>query len=210
VENLCPRVIWIDKGMVREDGRSTEVIEKYLSQGEDLLVQSSLYDFRDRLDHDGSGEIKYTGFEILDKDAQPKNIIRSGDFIKFRLHYEAHQITLNPRFQLSLNTEKGARIATFGSDISGHYVDKLPPGEGYIDVDIDSINIMPDRYFFNFWIFGDRKKSYYERLLWCARMDVEYSNYYKTGKGIDKELGHVFMPCKWDMNGIAQDFTDTF
>jgi hypothetical protein len=41
-------------------------------------------------------------------------------------------------------------------------------------------------------------------------MDVEYSNFYKTGKGIDKEFGHVFMPCKWDMYGIAQDFTDTF
>ncbi len=146
--------------------------------------------------------------KFLSLDGNPKTIVRSGDSMKFRLHYEAHKLVLNPRFQVSINTEKGARIATFGSDISGNYVDKLPPGKGYIDLDIDTLYVMPDRYFFNIWIFGDRKKSYYERMLWCAMMDVEFSNYYKTGKGIDKELGHVFMPCRWNMYGIAKDFTE--
>lgn len=211
VENLCPRVIWIDKGEIQADGKGSAVIEKYLSRGEDSAAQFlSKYDFRSLNEHEGSGEITYVGFEILDRDGQPKNIIRSGDFMKFRLHYQAHQLVVNPRFQLSINTEKGARIATFGSDISGHYVEKLPPGEGYIDVDVESMNIMPDRYFFNFWIFGDRRNSYYERIWACAWMDVEYSNFYKTGKGIDKELGHVFMPCRWDMNGIGKSFIEVF
>ncbi|MBE0602547.1 MAG: ABC transporter ATP-binding protein, partial [Deltaproteobacteria bacterium] len=87
VENLCPRVIWIDKGTIQADGKGSEVIEKYLSKGdENSMLFTSKYDFRKLDAHEGSGEITYTGFEILDRDGQSKNIIRSGDFMKFRLH----------------------------------------------------------------------------------------------------------------------------
>jgi hypothetical protein len=121
------------------------------------------------------------------------------------LHYKVQDVVLNPKFYFTFSNEKGARIATFGNDISGHYINKLLPGTGYIDVDIESLNVMPDRYFFNLWISGDRKRQIFDRMYWCARMDVEYSNYYKTGKGIDKEFGYVFMPCNWNMYGISDN-----
>ena len=209
VENLCPRAIWIDKGEIREDGPSSQVIEKYLSQYDPGIMASSMkHDFRKVFARDGSGEIRYTGMEFLGADGQLKTIVRSGESLKVRLHYEVLEPVVNPRFHFSFNTEKGARIATFGSDISGNYIDKLMPGTGYVDVDIESLNIMPDRYFFNFWIYKNRGRKYHERLLWCARLDVEYSNFYKTGRGIDKELGHMFMPCKWDMHGIAKEYSE--
>jgi len=117
------------------------------------------------------------------------------------LFFEVHEPVLNPKFYFTFYTEKGARIATFGSSISGHYINKLLPGNGYVDIDIDSLNVMPDRYYFSFWIVGDRESKYFERIEWCSSLDVEYSNYYKSGKGINKELGYVFIPCNWNFHG---------
>jgi lipopolysaccharide transport system ATP-binding protein len=205
VENICPRVIWIDKGEIQEDGPAAEVIEKYLSQYEvNTMQSSSKYDFNNSV-REGSGEIRYTGLEIMDMAGKLKTMVRSGDYLRFRLHYKVQDVVLNPKFYFTFSNEKGARIATFGNDISGHYINKLLPGTGYIDVDIESLNVMPDRYFFNLWISGDRKRQIFDRMYWCARMDVEYSNYYKTGKGIDKEFGYVFMPCNWNMYGISDN-----
>jgi lipopolysaccharide transport system ATP-binding protein len=202
VENLCPRVMWIDKGEIRKDGPAVEVIEKYLSQYETFAMQNSMkYDFRNFFGREGSGEINYTGLEFLDTAGQQKTIVRSGDNLKVRLFYEVHETVLNPKFYFTFHTEKGGRIATFGSSISGHYINRLLPGNGYVDIDIDSLNVMPDRYYFSFWIAGDREKKYFERIEWCARLDVEYSNYFKSGKGIDKEFGYVFIPCNWNFHG---------
>ncbi|MBE0568174.1 MAG: ABC transporter ATP-binding protein [Deltaproteobacteria bacterium] len=197
VENLCPRVIWIDKGEIKRDGPGTKIIEEYLSQYDvNTMDNSSKYDLRDMPNREGSGEIRYTGIEFMDMNEQLKTIIRSGENLKIRIHYEVHKDILNPNFYFTISNEKGAKMATFGNAITGDYINKLIPGRGYVDIDIDSLNVMPDRYFFNMWISGDRKSQIFDRMWWCARMDVEYSNYYNTGKGIDKELGYMFMPYK--------------
>lgn len=209
VENLCPRVIWVDKGEIREDGPSDLVIEQYLSQYDRITnVLSSQYVFDDVFDRRGSGEILYKSVEFMDMDGQLKTIVRSGDNLKVRIHYEVHETVLNPRFYFSFHNEKGGKIATFGSDISGQYINKLLPGTGFIDIDIESLNIMPDRYHFDFWILKGKYKTLYDYVPGCARIDVEFSNYYKTGRGIDKEFGYVFMPCKWNMYGVAKEFDE--
>ena len=209
VENLCPRVIWIDKGKIREDGPGSEVIENYWSQyDKQVEVQSSRYIFEDVFDRQGSGEIRYKCVEFMDRDAKLKIIVRSGDHLKVRLHYEVQDVVLNPRLYFSFRNEKGAKLATFGSDISGHYIDKLLPGAGYVDIDIESLNIMPDRYYFDFWIYKSRGKQLYDYVPGCARLDVESSNYYKTGIGIDKGFGYVFILCNWNMYGVAKEIND--
>ena len=206
VENLCPRVMWIDKGKIRKDGPAVEVIENYLSQYEVFTMQNTMkYDFRNLFEREGSREIRYTGLEFLDTDGQLKTIVRSGDNLTVRLFYEVQEPVLNPKFYFTMYNDKGARIATFGSSISGHYINKLLPGNGYVDIKIDSLNLMPDRHYFSFWIVGDSERKYFEHIPWCARLDVEFSNYFNSGKGIDKELGYVFFPCKWSFSGATTD-----
>ena len=110
VENLCPRVIWIDKGGIREDGPGVEVIGNYLSQySKHVMVQSSKYVFEDVFDRRGSGEIRYKSVEFMDMEGRLKSIVRSGENLKVRLHYEVQDVVLNPRFYFSFRDEKGAK-----------------------------------------------------------------------------------------------------
>jgi lipopolysaccharide transport system ATP-binding protein len=200
VENLCPRVLWINKGEIQQDGPAAEVIGKYLSQDDYILQKTFKYDFSNAVEREGSGEILFTGLEFLGTDGQPRSLVRSGENLRVRLYYEVHEMVMNPRFYLRMITEKEARIATFGNEYSGPHIPKLYPGTNYVDIDIDTFNVMPDRYFFTCWIYGDTGRKYIDRIAICAMLDVEYSNYFNTGKGIDKDLGHVFIPCKWNFH----------
>lgn len=198
VESICPRVLWIDEGSICQDGPASEVIEKYLSVAENPLLLSPKYDFRNLREREGSGAIRYTGLEFLNAGGNLKTLVRSGDSLRIRLFFEVFEPVSNPKFFFTFFNEKGARIATFASSFSGYHIPKLFPGQGHIDVDIDNMNIMPDRYYFSFWIFGDNEKKYIDRIPKCAWIDVEYSNYYNTGKGIDKQYGFIFLPYKWN------------
>ncbi|MBE0669587.1 MAG: ABC transporter ATP-binding protein [Anaerolineales bacterium] len=203
VENLCPRVLWVDKGEIKKDGSAIEVIEAYLSQYESPTEQAFKYDLKNVFDRHGTGTIQYTGLEFLDMNGNLKTLIRSGDSIKMRLYYEANDLILNPKFFFEIYTDKGAKIATFGNAISGHYISKVYPGTGYVDVDIEVLNIMPDRYFMNLWIVGDREKLFFDRVLKSVRIDVEYSNFFKSGRGIHKDLGYVFIASRWNFDGVT-------
>ena len=200
VENLCPRVLWIDNGEIRKDGDGKDVIGDYMSQYA-VIQHSTGNDLTNVYQREGSGEIRFTRIEYLDPDGQPKNLIRSGESLKVRLYFQVHQSVSNPSIYFRIYGDKGIRVATFGNLISGQPIPRLHPGTGYVDLDIDFLNFMPDRYYLNLEIRDDKKK-YIDHLVHFSFIDVEVSNYYKSGMGIDKNLGITFLPYKWDFGGI--------
>lgn len=206
VESLCPRVLWFDKGELRQDGRSADVIQNYVSEFAEK-VQHASFDLTDVPHREGSGEIRYTGIEFLELDGQPKEHIHSGDSLKVRLHYQVHKPISKPEFYFRFYTDLGVRVATFGTSLSGHEIQTLYPGAGHIEVDIDSLNIMPDRYYLNLWINSTNviiteTDTTHDGLERCTALDVEGSDYYRSGKGIDKWWGVMFIPCKWNLEGM--------
>jgi hypothetical protein len=55
---------------------------------------------------------------------------------------------------------------------------------------------MPARYYLTLWAQGTGPK-HYDILENCMVLNVEGSNYYKTGRGIDSKFGLMFFPCRW-------------
>jgi len=217
VENLCPRVLLFEKGKLRMDGRSADVIKEYIAQFGDTVPQSR-FDLTSVPNRQGSGEIRYTGIEFLTPDGQPKERICSGDSMKVRLHYKVHETISRPEFYFDLKTDVGARVTTFGTALSGHEIQTLHPGTGYLDVDIDFLNIIPDRYYLNVWVntcdlLITENDTIHDGLERVAAIDVEmpgsehsYQRLKESGgaatKGLDKWWGAVFIPCRWNFHGM--------
>jgi hypothetical protein len=114
---------------------------------------------------------------------------------------------LKPDFYFRILTESRDKVATLGTYLSGHEIPILYPGTGYIDVDIKSLNIMPDRYFVTIYILSngiivDNNPKCYDSIDGCATLNVETSDLYKSGRGIDKWWGVMFLPCEWDFEGL--------
>ncbi|MDY6838683.1 MAG: ABC transporter ATP-binding protein [Thermodesulfobacteriota bacterium] len=197
VENLCPRTIWVDKGSIRQDGATSHIIKEYMSTFTRLeKCASDLSKIEDRR---GTGNIQFTGIEYLTSDKRPKQLVRSGDSFIVRLHYRVHENTNRPHFGLEIYTELGVLVTEVSTWAARYDIDHLPRGCGYIDVNFDFVNLMPARYYLTLWIASVGRPDY-DILEHCAVLDIEPSDVYNSGRGIDSRHGTVFFPCHWHLN----------
>ena len=210
VGNLCPRTLLFEKGELRQDGRTTDVINKYLSGLTELTGISKQYSFD--LTHipnrHGSGEIRYNAIEFLDLAGNPKEHIYCGDNLKVRFYYKVNKTISKPEFYFNFKTDEGTHVNTFGTALSGCEIQTLHPGTGFLDVDIEFLNLLPDRYYLTIWIntrntIISEVDTNYDGIEHCAFIDVEVPT--KTDhcrKAFDKWWGVMFIPCKWNFEGM--------
>jgi lipopolysaccharide transport system ATP-binding protein len=201
IEHLCSRAIWIDNGQVQQEGDARDVIKAYLTTfaGE----AQTRFDFRHLTSRRGSGLVRYTGLELLTRERQPKELLRSGDSLVIRLHYEAKATIPHPHFGLEIYSHLGTMVTSLNTWSTGFDLAALPPGAGYLDLELDFLNLMPSHYHFSLWL-ESVGPVYYDRLDHCASVNIETADFYGSGRGIDSRFGIVFFPCRWHL-GVAQD-----
>lgn len=194
VENLCSRAIWIDRGRVREDGEARSVIQSYLSTF--AQVDQSVVDLREIDDRKGTGEIQFTRIELLDMSGNPVDVVRSGDGLTLRLHYEAFQPIQYPHFGVDIHTNMGTLVTSVNTWTTGFNLDNIVKGEGFVDVRINSLNFIPDRYYISLWLASVGPK-WYDRLEHCAALDIEAADVYNAGRQMTSNFGIIYLPCRW-------------
>ena len=196
VENLCSRGIWIDAGRIQMDGGAKEVIAAYMRSFVDERVSGA--DLREAENRSGTGEIRYTGLEYLSPDGVPCAMTRSGDALVLRFHYHAEKIVLDPSFGFRLFTEMGTLITETNHLLHGIHIPKVGPGDGYIDLEIESLNLIPGRYSFSLWITGQSGNPVYDGDV-RATLEVDVSDVYKSGRTLDSRHGIVYFPQRWSV-----------
>lgn len=199
VENLCSRGIWIDSGRVRQDGATHDVIRMYLSSFAD--TQQSAADLTVVGTRHGNGDIRYTSMDFLTLDGQPQLVTRSGDCVRLRFHYHAQKTIPHPSFGFRLLTEMGTLVTDTSTWHHALDIPEIAPGDGYLDLEIDFLNLLPGRYDFSLWITGVGQVVY-DGVEHCAKLEVELSNVYRSGRQIDARSGIVYFPQKWNLQGL--------
>lgn len=199
VEHLCPRSIWIEGGEIREDGRSSDVIKHYM--GTFSNTQQATVDFTAAVDRRGSGAVRYLGIDILDFEGNIQSLVQSGDALVIRLHYEVLETVTQPIFGFQLFSAAGVFLTDVSTWNLGVDIPSLSPGRGYVELVIDFLNLMPGRYFLSLWLTSPGEVLH-DVLEHCAVLDVEPSNFYKSGRGIESRFGILFFPCQWNLAGL--------
>jgi lipopolysaccharide transport system ATP-binding protein len=196
VENLCSRALWIDNGRIRQDGQAKDVIEAYMaSNAEASCLAADVSKVRNRR---GNGDIRFTRVEFLGPDERSLPFISSGDSLVLRLTYHALKPITRPDFEIGISTDLGTLMTRFSTWID-YQIPSIPPGEGYLDLEIDFLNFLPGRYYLSLWL-KSQGPTFYDVLEHCLQFEVEPSDFYGTGKGIHRYFGIVFLPCKWRLN----------
>jgi len=196
IENLCSRVIWIENCKIKMDGNPSEIIKEYLSTVSDSLNKDS--DLRCVENRSGTGDIRYTQIEILDPEKQPKDIIRTGDSLIVRLYYHVRHHVRNPHFGLEIHTKQGFLVASINTWTSGFNITYLSSGDGFIEFNVDSFNLIPNRYYISLWSGTSTKK--FDRLNYCSLLNIETSDVYLSGREVDSRFGIVAIPCRWSLS----------
>jgi len=201
IENLCPRAIWIEGGEIREDSQTKDVIRNYLSMFAD--GQLSSHDLTKIESRGGNGMVRYTGIEFLDADGHRCHLVRGGEPLRVRLYFHAREEVYHPHFGFKIFSDMGTLLTTISTWATGLETPVLHPGDGSIDLKIDSLNVMPARYSISLWMAaGDGVGGLqYDVLDHCAVFDVETADPYGTAKGIHNRWGLVYMTGNWTYDG---------
>src|SRR5215211_7699350 len=105
VETLCDRAILLDRGEIRAEGRSGEVIEGYLG-----AVEASRIEDEAPLGVAHGDRMEVTGVSIRDRSGRPVVEVPAGEPMTVRLEYSAHEPVDGPIFSVGL---ADARIGVF-------------------------------------------------------------------------------------------------
>lgn len=202
VENLCKRTIWIDHGGVRMDGATPTVIREYMGsvRASQLVLSTALAGIENRA---GNGKIQFTGVEFLSREGIPLKVIRSGDAIVVRMRYCAHQPIAFPCFGFRLYTEYETMVTEVGTSHHGIYISSVDPGEGYVDLEIDFLNLMAAKYKLSLWLTDMPGQLVYDNIEHAVTFEVEGANLFQSGKAMDGRQGIVFFPQKWNLSGMS-------
>jgi lipopolysaccharide transport system ATP-binding protein len=195
VENLCSRGIWLDSGKVRKDGKAKEVIKDYMESFAGSPTSESM--LADSESRQGNGEIRYTRVEYLNPDRTPRALIRCGDSLLIRFHYHANKTVHYPIFWFRLFTKMGTLITEAHNDTHGVDIPCVEPGDGYIEVEIESLNLLPAQYYLSLWItdVAGLKQVYDGDAR--TRLEVEPANIYASGWTPTSRHGIAYFPQRW-------------
>jgi lipopolysaccharide transport system ATP-binding protein len=206
VESLCTRGIWIANGSVRLDGPTHEVIEAYMASfasagnaGNDLAGIEG---------RAGSGEIRFTKVEFLSTGGGLQTVTRAGKSLVVRVYYYARELVDKPAFALKIYSELGALLTETGTWHHGIDLPSLPAGEGYLELEIDALNLIPGRYYVSLLVDQWSTHRLYDSVENAVHLDVEEAPIYGSGRRLDSRYGLVFFPQRWRINGIPGSPTE--
>jgi hypothetical protein len=199
VENLCERCIWIDGGQVRVDGETRPVIKAYMESMTTAGTASS--DLGEVLDRRGNGKIRYRGVDFLSSEGNVQKVIRAGDSVLIRFHYSASEPIAQPSFGFRMYTDMGTLVTETGTWHHGIAIPLVKPGEGYLDLEIDCLNLLPAKYTLSLWVTDMEGVVIYDNIEHAITIEVESANIYQSGRNLDSRCGIVFFPQRWNLSG---------
>jgi len=143
VRTLCDRVMWLEKGVVRNIGSAAEVLAQYVESATEKPASTP------NGARWGTGEIRFTSIEMFDHSGRSVTSVQPGEPLEFRLRYSAAKPIPRPVVTFALFTTDGFEISAPSTteynatpevlDGVGEItfaVDRLPLHDGTYDVSV--------------------------------------------------------------------------
>jgi ABC-type polysaccharide/polyol phosphate transport system ATPase subunit len=111
VRRLCDQIMWMDEGRVRAFGPAAQVAEQYMHE---VNVRALANQHNVLQSHrGGTGEVRYTDIEILDRGGRPAVMVPERGRLTVRAAYEASTPVASPVFQVAIvDVDTGLTVST--------------------------------------------------------------------------------------------------
>ena len=184
ISHVCNRAITFEKGRVIFEGDTDQAIDAYR---ESLMEQ---FDGAEDALRIGTGEIKIDRVELLGQDTSVQDDFGVRDPLKIRIHYTVNETVVNPVFNLTIEILNSYQVTGFRTDVNGHPLGTISQ-DGYIDINIPNLNLLPNMYTLDAVIFHQDGYTYYDRVNKIAHLKV------KGGLLIN---GFAYIPHAWEFS----------
>jgi lipopolysaccharide transport system ATP-binding protein len=194
VESLCGRALLLEAGKIVRSGRPSDVIREYMRVDRN---PTSTVDLSGDLRRRGTGEIRLVSAEISGL-SSPGPRIRCGEGFRVRLGYCCPAGVRNPAFSLALYTPMAVGVFAVHTSDHGLSIPSIE-GTGHVELEVQSANLMPGRYFLHLAIGDEVSPHRYDHLMDVAVLDVESADVYGSGRLAAAGWSLVYLPCRWSI-----------
>jgi lipopolysaccharide transport system ATP-binding protein len=158
IVGFCEHAIWLREGTIEGTGTAAEITDAYMAfsneafyrqQSSGLSKNTTMQEIR-QIDGDykrrwGNRQAEIVKVELLDVYDETPSYFHTGDFLRIRIHYQAHLQINTPTFGLAFYRNDGLHVngpnsMRAGCDIP--YID----GPGYIDYVVEHLPLNPGQY----------------------------------------------------------------
>ncbi len=195
IESICSRTIWIDRGALRMDGPSREVIAAYLK--ETAQANTAIVDLSGAEGRPGTGEARFSAMQFLARDGQPLDVIRTADEVTVRFQFEAFEAIQSPYIGLSIFTEFGTIVTHPNTFSAGFELSKIEPGKHTVDLHVDRLPLMPGRYPLTLWMNRHSDSESIDWLEQCATLTVHSPGSSVFERSLPRRTGAVLLDAEW-------------
>jgi lipopolysaccharide transport system ATP-binding protein len=179
IENLCGRVIVIEKGRILFDGNPEEAILKYTQ----LMGSATQKPLGDRTERTGSGQVKITSFQIVNEDGMPVKELLTGGSYTFEFGFKAKIDNVRDLdFAFAVRDTMNRVLFRNSTVEAGIQIPETLPQSGVLKCDIPKLPLTKGKYFFGFRLVVNGVESDYIRGGYAAEFSVENGDFYQTGK----------------------------
>jgi lipopolysaccharide transport system ATP-binding protein len=212
IENLCSRTIVLQEGKIAFIGPSKDAVKFYLDSmieleppGEGGLADSNRWANPEHRKHRSPEDVvSYTRIEFKNPEGETIPFVRAGEPLVIRLHYCARKAITRPSFGLGISTEQGTLVSYVSTWLCSVEIPVLQCGNGFIDLCIDYVNLMPGSYFLSV-LLGGMGPVFYDSIDRCTVLTVEETDFYRSGRMLPRSQSIMLLPCHWEPCGPAEE-----
>jgi ABC-type polysaccharide/polyol phosphate transport system ATPase subunit len=190
VRHLCRRAIWLDRGVVRADGDAEEVAGAYLAEQAPMQWMRFKPQFG-AASHQrwGSFLAEITQVELLNRDGVCPLYFKTGEFMRLRVHYVAHQRIERPAFGLAFYRRDGTHVNGPNSVQEGMEIPFIA-GTGWVDYDLAQLPLIQGEYELTVAIYDHDSTQAYDHQHRLFPLEVRAPAFWV-------EEGLIHMPAHW-------------
>lgn len=197
VEQLCDRLIWLDRGRIVESGNPSRVLESYLSFLEDTAADAPLPAAAP------SDRLQVSQVRLTDAAGQEKEVFSSGEDVIVNLDYQADQRVERPHFCIWVSDTAAPEPLFAANMLLDGAAPEYVEGRGTIRCVFKRVPLMPRVYYVWAEVYGADRAAILFRWRRLARFQVvdslllERINGQRGAVRFARSHGPMRIPYEW-------------
>lgn len=152
VQDLCDRVLWLDRGVPRELGEPRRVVDAYRQAVAEEEGREHLKEQEERRDEEpaaedrwGSGEAEILGVRMLSGTGEEGYLIHTGDAVTLEIRARAAAPLTDFVFGVGVTTPRGTEVWGTNTHLEGFEPDRFE-GEVVVRLSLPELRLAPGEY----------------------------------------------------------------
>jgi lipopolysaccharide transport system ATP-binding protein len=204
VSRWCDRVVWLENGIVQEQGLPQRVIDLYrqhiaaqeaeVAVGEHLRTAQEVSQAQEgeTANRWGSREVEIVSVKMLHRSGQERYVYQSGEPVRVVIHYRVHHPVPDTVFGIALMRNDG--LWCYGTNTAAEDIPLPPLGEeGNVEVLLERLDFVAGTYYLDVAVHAMDGSPY----------DYHHGLYFFTVKSDLQDVGVCRIPHSWAIKPLV-------